>query len=245
MSKHESMNHFEVLGLSPDEICGKDDTAIADLVKKSHARLYRKALDSRYAIRSDGISRADWMDILIEARDTLENPQKRQAYLTSLGLVEEKGRLLKPKLGRIWDLADSGDTVTKPDVQPSKDNRGVGGKQPRQPASEEARVNKGDARLPGWVRVWGGLWCVIIPGLILFLWLDAGDEHSYDDGFAMISLALAILGFCIWVLATLSLGVPFRTRVGIVFKVIVAMLAAFTLFTLSVFLIGDYLGYHF
>lgn len=365
MFKHESMDYFKVLELSPNEICGKDDAAIADLVKKSHARLYREALDSRYATRSDGLSREDWMDILNEARDTLENPQKRQAYLISLGLVGAKsglvgsklGRIpeaprlrapspkmpMKSKLGSIWDLADSVDneytgkvlrattsgveveihihpdetyrvpisqmndgsagavvqigdevtvrtsttdnpgridfiliavrgvpvaahprqriprevTVTKPDVQPSKDNRGVGGKQPRQPVSEEAengnnapvaqnsdckdanfdKVNKGDARLPRWVRVLGCLWCVIIPGSIVLLKIDADVKNGLSDSatlFAVLSLACAIPSFCIWVLVTLSIkGVPFRTKVGVVFKVIVAMLAALSFFALS------------
>ena len=333
MSKHESMDYFEVLELSPDEICGKDEAAIADLVKKSHARLYRKALDSRYPIRSDGLSRRDWMNKLNEARDTLTDSQKRQEHLISLGLVDEKSELVRSK-GRIWDLADSvgneytgevvrtttscveveihirpdetclvpisqmgdgsagavvqiGDevtvripamdnrgqidvtliavrgvpvhahhrqripreaTVTKPDAQPSKDNRGVGGKQPRQPVPEEAKVNKGDARLPGWVRVWGGLWCVIIPGLILLLWLSRSNSYASDPTYEsalMISLGLAILGFGIWVLGTLCLEkVSVRTKVGVVFKVIVAMLAAFTFFCLSGFLIAYYLGYY-
>lgn len=267
MSKHESMNYFKVLDLSPDKIQGKDESAIADLVNESHARLYKKALASRYTTRSDGMSIEDWMDILNKARDTLKNPQKRQAYLTSLGLVEEKGRLVEPKLGHLPEASnlriDSVGTVTKPDVQPSKDNRGVGGKQPRQPVSEEAengnnapvaqnsdyrdanfdKVNKGDARLPGWVRVLGCLWWVTIPGLILLnIYFATRNSAVYKDIwlFAIITLIAAIVGFCFWVGATLSIkGVPFRTKVGAVFKVIVAMLAAFSFFVLSVLLLVE------
>lgn len=136
-------------------------------------------------------------------------------------------------------------TGTKPDVQPPKDNRGVGGKQPRQPVPE--KVNKGDAPLPGWVRVWGGLWCVIIPCLTLYTYVisSANRHDEIESSVIMLSWMLAIPGFCIWVGKTLSIEeVPVKTRVGVVFKVIVAMLAAFTLFGLIGSLLAYYLGYY-
>lgn len=313
MSKHKSEDYCRVLGISRERLRDEDEDAIESLVDKSFADAYMKELNSK---NPDSAAR---MNLLIEAKKALKNPQKREEYLRgNLPQVEEKGEPVEHKLGALWDLADSvgkeytgkvvrttasgvdveirpgetclvpisqmddgsagvvvqiGDEVTvrirttdnpgridltliavrgvpvaalhrqhtprevtgtKPDVQPSKDNRGVGGKQPRQPDSEW--VNKGDARLPVWVRVWGGLWCVIIPGLICFLIHEAQTDGGYSDigFFVIIFLLLAIQAFCIWVVKTLSIkGVPFRTKVGVVFKVIVAMLAAFTLFVLA------------
>ena len=132
-------------------------------------------------------------------------------------------------------------TGTKPNVPPSEDNRGGGGETAETTGS--GKGEQGDAPLPGWVPVWGGLWCVIIPCLILYTYVMSSTNRPGE--IELYSWMLVIPGFCIWVGKTLSIEkVPVKTRVGVVFKVIVAMLAAFTLFGLIGGLLAYYLGYY-
>ena len=84
----KTINYFEVLGLSIGNLQGKDEAIIKTLVEAAYKREYAKAIGAYANVpRPDGRTAAQWQVILIQARDTLLDPQKRREHIKELGLV--------------------------------------------------------------------------------------------------------------------------------------------------------------
>ncbi len=78
-------NYFDVLELSIDDIQGKDETTIQNLVNAAHKRLYAFTIGSYAPVpRPDGKTQAQWQVILNNALKTLLDPQKRQDHIAQL-----------------------------------------------------------------------------------------------------------------------------------------------------------------
>ena len=79
------VNYFDVLGLSIQEIDGRDEATIAQSVDAAHKKLYARTVGSYANVpRKDGRTQAQWQVILNEARDTLKDPQKRRQHIADL-----------------------------------------------------------------------------------------------------------------------------------------------------------------
>ena len=78
-------NYFEALKLSIDEIQGQNETTIRTIVEAAYKREYPKTVGSYANIpRPDGRTSTQWQKILIEAKVTLIDPQKRRAHVAEL-----------------------------------------------------------------------------------------------------------------------------------------------------------------
>ncbi len=77
----EKDNYFEVLDISIEQIHELDDQTIVNIVEAAHDKHYRTSLTAGARIRPDGKTEEQWRTLLNQARDTLIDPQKRNAYL--------------------------------------------------------------------------------------------------------------------------------------------------------------------
>ena len=83
------VNPLEVLELSLEDIRGKDDNTIEELVNSAHGGLYAKTVGGGANIpRTDGLSNAEYQTRLNDAKRTLVDPQQRADFLA--GLSEAK-----------------------------------------------------------------------------------------------------------------------------------------------------------
>ncbi len=80
----EDVNYFKVLGFSIDDIHSLNEDAIVNLVEIAHKKYYSDSLRAGGRIRPDGKTEEQWRTILNQARDTLQNPQKRWGHIASL-----------------------------------------------------------------------------------------------------------------------------------------------------------------
>ena len=78
-------NYFEVLELSIDDIQGKDETKIKDLVNAAHTKLYALTIGAYTNVpRPDGLTQAQWQKVLNDAKETLLDPRKRREHIAAL-----------------------------------------------------------------------------------------------------------------------------------------------------------------
>ncbi|RKU29332.1 hypothetical protein C6497_06420 [Candidatus Poribacteria bacterium] len=91
----DEINHFDILGLSLEEIQGMEDQSIAAIVRSAHDNLYKASLTAGARIRSDGRTEDQWRMLLNQARDILIDTGKRNEYISSL-LHEESVELTTP-----------------------------------------------------------------------------------------------------------------------------------------------------
>ena len=73
----ESIDYFQVLGLSRSEIENLSESEISDQVIAAHKRLYSASLEAGGRPRADGRTEEQWRTLLNQARDTLIDPEKR------------------------------------------------------------------------------------------------------------------------------------------------------------------------
>ena len=76
----ETVNYFEVLGLSITKIQSQSEADITTLIEKR----YSASLRAGGRIRPDGKTEEQWRTLLNQARDTLQNRQKRWEHIVSL-----------------------------------------------------------------------------------------------------------------------------------------------------------------
>lgn len=80
----ESINYFEVLGLSVDDLHNQDDDVIATRIDTAHKKCYSDSLSAGGLPRPDGRTQEQWRTVLNKARDTLKDPQKRAEHIRTL-----------------------------------------------------------------------------------------------------------------------------------------------------------------
>ena len=78
------IDYFDVLGISIDAIHGLDENTIVGSVETAHKKLYRESLNAGGRPRPDGRTENEWRTLLNQARDTLIDAEKRNAYIASL-----------------------------------------------------------------------------------------------------------------------------------------------------------------
>ena len=90
VSQRQTMNYFEVLGLSIDDLQGKDEATVKSLVNTAHKKLYALTIGAyAYVPRLDGRTQAEWQQILNKARATLIDPQMRQEHIEGISQKTE------------------------------------------------------------------------------------------------------------------------------------------------------------
>ncbi len=77
-------NYFEVLGFSMEGLQSLNEDDIVDRVEEAYNVRYTASLNAGARPRLDGRTEEQWRDLLIQARDTLEDSQKREAYVANL-----------------------------------------------------------------------------------------------------------------------------------------------------------------
>ena len=80
----EKENYFEVLGFAIGDFQNQSESSIISQVDAAHNKLYRESLNAGGRVRPDGKSEEQWRTLLNQARDTLIDPQKRQAHIAML-----------------------------------------------------------------------------------------------------------------------------------------------------------------
>ena len=80
----ESVNYFEVLEISVEDIQNLTESVIAARADTAHKKSYRASLNAGGRIRPDGKTEEQWRTILNQARDTLKDPQKRRTHIATL-----------------------------------------------------------------------------------------------------------------------------------------------------------------
>ena len=80
----ESINYFEVLELSVEEIQEQSDSEINTLVYQAHKKLYGASLRAGGLPRPDGRTQEQWRNLLNQGRDTLLNPQRRLEHISTI-----------------------------------------------------------------------------------------------------------------------------------------------------------------
>lgn len=80
----EKVNYFEILGISIEELQNGKEADITTHVDAAHEQPYRDSLRAGGRLRPDGRTEEQWRVLLNHARDTLKDPQKREAYISDL-----------------------------------------------------------------------------------------------------------------------------------------------------------------
>lgn len=86
----DEINYFDILGLSLEEIQGMDDKSVSDIVNMAHDDLYKTSLNAGARIRSDGKTEDQWRMLLNQARDILNDIEKRNDYISNLLQVDSE-----------------------------------------------------------------------------------------------------------------------------------------------------------
>ena len=77
-------NYLEILGLSIEELQSLNEDAIVKRVEKAHNKYYGASLEAGARPRPDGRTEEQWRTLLNQARETLTDYQKRDAYVANL-----------------------------------------------------------------------------------------------------------------------------------------------------------------
>lgn len=80
----ESVNYFQVLGLSVEDLQNQNEDAIATRIDTAHHKYYNDSLRAGGLPRPDGRTQEQWRTVLNKARDTLKDPQKRAEHIRTL-----------------------------------------------------------------------------------------------------------------------------------------------------------------
>ncbi len=115
----EQVNYLEVLGLSISDIENQSEDEIKHHINAAHKELYRTSLNAGGRPRADGKTEEQWRMLLNQARDTLIDPQKREAHINMLGdavlpVTDEELSTSNPIDSELTDLP-SEDEVADPE----------------------------------------------------------------------------------------------------------------------------------
>ena len=93
----ESVNYFEVLGISVKDIQNLTEPAIAAQVDAAHHKRYRASLNAGGRIRPDGKTEEQWRNILNKAKAALIDPKKRQAHIAGIDPEKQQEHIPEPE----------------------------------------------------------------------------------------------------------------------------------------------------
>ncbi len=85
----ESIDYYEVLGLSRSDFEFRSESDIVNQVIVAHEKLYSASLKAGGRPRADGRTEEQWRTLLNQARDALIDPEKRNTSRTTIDYVEE------------------------------------------------------------------------------------------------------------------------------------------------------------
>ncbi len=80
----ESVNYFQVLGLTVEEFQDQNEDDIVTRVDTAHDKYYKESLQAGGRPRLDGRTEEQWRTVLNQARDTLKDPRKRNDHIATL-----------------------------------------------------------------------------------------------------------------------------------------------------------------
>ncbi len=86
----ESIDYYEVLGLSRAGFETRSESEIVNQVRGAHEKLYSASLKAGGRPRADGRTEEQWRTLLNQARDALIDPESRNAPLIAADFVEEE-----------------------------------------------------------------------------------------------------------------------------------------------------------
>ena len=86
----ESIDYYEVLGLSRSDFETRSESDIVNQVRDAHEKLYSASLKAGGRPRADGRTEEQWRTLLNQARDALIDPESRNAPLIAADFVEEE-----------------------------------------------------------------------------------------------------------------------------------------------------------
>ena len=86
----ESIDYYEVLGLSRSDFETRSESDIVNQVRGAHEKLYSASLKAGGRPRADGRTEEQWRTLLNHARDALIDPESRNAPLIAADFVEEE-----------------------------------------------------------------------------------------------------------------------------------------------------------
>lgn len=77
-------DHFDVLGISVDDLHGLDETTIVSRIETAHKKLYRESLNAGGRPRTDGKTEEQWRMLLNQAHEVLLDPKRRDEHIAIL-----------------------------------------------------------------------------------------------------------------------------------------------------------------
>ncbi len=86
----ESIDYYEVLGLSRLDFETRSESDIVNLINVAHEKLYSASLKAGGRPRADGRTEEQWRTLLNQARDALIRPESRNAPLIAADFVEDE-----------------------------------------------------------------------------------------------------------------------------------------------------------
>ena len=86
----ESIDYYEVLGLSRSDFEYRSESDIVNQINGAHEKLYSASLKAGGRPRADGRTEEQWRTLLNQARDTLIDPEKRNIPPISTDYEEEE-----------------------------------------------------------------------------------------------------------------------------------------------------------
>ncbi len=86
----ESIDYYEVLGLSRSDFETRSESDIVNQVRDAHEKLYSASLKAGGRPRADGRTEEQWRTLLNQARDALIDPESQNAPLIAADFVEEE-----------------------------------------------------------------------------------------------------------------------------------------------------------
>ncbi len=108
----EEIDYFEVLGFSIEEIQNRSEDVITADIDAAHRKLYAASLKAGGRPRADGRTEEQWRTLLNQAKETLIDPLKRQAYVAILE-HNEGDALFEEEALTIFQPSDVPNTISQ------------------------------------------------------------------------------------------------------------------------------------
>ena len=111
----EKVNYFEILGLSMEALQNGSEVDSVSQIDAAHQQRYNASLRAGGRVRSDGRTEDQWRVLLNHARDTLKDPQSRQAHITELQR-EKDNKSLEGNVPPIFKFPNGAEATSIPQL---------------------------------------------------------------------------------------------------------------------------------